>query len=322
MVVRRLHRRRSQRPLSGGQSSNVRIAVTGANSSVGQNFMAHATKLSDLRVVAVVRSEQALASLPFHEQIQPHNIPYERVDDLANALEGVTCVIHLAGILLETRSATYQRANVDTTASVIEAAQVAGAEHIIFISVLGADAHSQNAYFRSKGEAEQLVVESGIDSTVIRTPILLGPGNAGANGLFRAATGGKVRLLGGGTYTMRPLDLDDLSSAVLQVCRAPQEGATIHELVGPEAIPYKELISRLARMLDQNISIAAMPIWLAKMAATVSFRFKGKGISPTVIDVITMTEVVERNADKELGIELTPLSDTLQKLLHSRTHPI
>ena len=121
---------------------------------------------------------------------------------------------------------------------------------------------------------------------------------------------------------MRPLDLDDLSRAVLQVCRAPKEGATIHELVGPEAIPYKELISRLARMLDQNISIAAMPIWLAKMAATVSFRFKGKGISPTVIDVITMTEVVERNADKELGIELTPLSDTLQKLLHSRTHPI
>ena len=322
MVVRRSHRRRSRGPHTWGQSSNVRIAVTGANSSVGQNFMAHAAKLSDLGVVAVVRSEKALESLPFYEQVQPHNIPYERVSELSKALEGVTCVVHLAGILLETRSTTYQHANVDTTAAVVEASQAAGVEHIIFISVLGADAHSNNTYFRSKGRAEQLVAESGIDSTVIRTPILLGPGNAGANGLFRAATGGKARLLGGGSYTMRPLDLDDLSKAVLQVCQAPQDGATIHELVGPETIQYRELITRVARMLEQKVAIGATPIWLAKFAAAVSFRLKGKGISPTVIDVITMTEVVERNADQELGIELTPLSETLQKLLHSRTRAI
>lgn len=294
----------------------MRVAVTGANSSVGQNFMAHAAKQSDMRVVAVVRSEKAFASLPSYEQIRPHNIPYEQVSELANALEGVTCVVHLAGILLESQSATYQGANIDTTAAVIEASQAAGVEHIIFISVLGANAHSSNSYFHSKGRAEQLVAESGIASTVIRTPILLGPGNAGAKGLLRTAAQGRARLLGGGSYTMRPLDLDDLSRAILQVCRAPKEGATVHELVGPEEIPYRELISRVAKMLDQKVAIAAMPIWLAKLGAAVSFRLKGKGISPTVIDVITMTEMAEQNADQEIGIELTPLSETLQKLLH------
>jgi hypothetical protein len=42
---------------------------------------------------------------------------------------------------------------------------------------------------------------------------------------------------------------------------------------------------------------------------------KGGGISPTVIDVITMNEAIEKNADNELGITLTPLQDTLNKIL-------
>ena len=41
---------------------------------------------------------------------------------------------------------------------------------------------------------------------------------------------------------------------------------------------------------------------------------KGGGITPDVIDVITSSEVVEHNADAALGITLTPLAETLQKL--------
>jgi hypothetical protein len=54
---------------------------------------------------------------------------------------------------------------------------------------------------------------------------------------------------------------------------------------------------------------------MAKLGAAIMSRLKGGGISPTVIDVITADEVVEKNADRELGITLTPLSDTLQKIL-------
>ena len=37
-------------------------------------------------------------------------------------------------------------------------------------------------------------------------------------------------------------------------------------------------------------------------------------MTPTVIDVITSDEEVAQNADADLGIRLTPLSDTLAKL--------
>jgi hypothetical protein len=62
---------------------------------------------------------------------------------------------------------------------------------------------------------------------------------------------------------------------------------------------------------------------LAAPAALSGFRRQG-GMTPTVIDVITSSEVVHENADAELGVLLTPLSATLEKLLPSQVkvaHP-
>ena len=291
------------------------IAVTGANSSVGQNLLAHLADRGDVRVIAGVRSERAAASLPASPRITTRVISYGDVGGLAATLEGASCVVHLAGILIESKASTYASANVDTTAAVVEASRTAGVQHIVLVSVIGAGAESPNRYLRSKGEAERAVAESGISSTTIRTPILLGPDTAGAAAIVRTAGQGKARLLGGGHYVMRPLDVDDLSRAILEVCRTRPEGVSVHELVGPESISYRELIGRVAGMMGRGMSIGVMPVWIAKLGAAITSRVNGGGVSPTVIDVITTDEVVERNADADLGISLTPLATTLQHVL-------
>ena len=71
-------------------------------------------------------------------------------------------------------------------------------------------------------------------------------------------------------------------------------------------------------MMNSNIEIGSVPIALAKIVAAISSRIKGGGITPTVIDVITMDEVVESNADGELNISLTPLQNTLEKILEHK----
>jgi len=299
----------------------MKIAVTGANSSVGQNLLAHVaenTDLSDINVIAAVRSERAAASLPDSPRIAPRVISYDDVGELAKTIEGVSCIVHLAGILIESRASSYANANVAATAAVVGACQKVGVRHIVLVSVLGASVNSPNGFLRSKGETEGAVAESGISSSIIRTPILLGPGTAGANSLLRSALRGKVKLLGRGDYTMRPLDVDDLIQAILKSCRTQPEGASVHELVGPESIPYRALVMRVAEMMKRPLSIGTTPVWIAKLVAAVTSRMKGGGITPTVIDVITTSEVVEKNADTEMGISLTPLSTTLGKLLTAK----
>ncbi len=293
----------------------MKIAVTGANSSVGENVLARVAENSDITVIGCVRSERAASSLPSSPQIAARIISYDDVGELAKTMAGASCIVHLAGILIESRASTYESANVAATVSVVEASQKAGIGHIVLISVLGASTDSPNRFLKSKGEAERVVAESGIPSTVLRTPILLGPGTAGAASLVGTAARVKAKLLGGGHQVLRPLDIDDLSSAILQVCQTQPEGTSVHELVGPESITYRALVARVAEMMENPLTIGTIPLWIAKLGAAVTSRLKGGGISPDVIDVITSSEVVQKNADAELGISLTPLSRTLETIL-------
>jgi uncharacterized protein YbjT (DUF2867 family) len=294
------------------------IAVTGANSNVGQNLLAHIAAQDEISVIAGVRSERAKTSLPTSPQIDARVISYDDIDGLASMLSTVDCVLHLAGILIENQHNSYTDANVKATAAAVQAAKQAGVKHFIFISVIGAHDSAANAYFRSKGCAEKLVTESGISATIIRTPILLGADTAGATALLAAASKTRAKVLGGGNYLMRPLDIDDLNAAILRCCDRQASGATIHELAGPEPITYSDLITRTAEMLGRKIEIGSIPIWLAKLGASISSKLKGGGITATVIDVITMDEVVQSNADAALGISLTPLQTTLEKIINKK----
>ena len=295
----------------------MKISITGANSSVGVNLLSHLSQLEGMEVVAGVRSKSAFDSLPQSPSITPTTISYDDATSLEKALAGTDCVIHLAGILIESKHSNYASANVAATAAVVDAAKAMGVKHIIFISVVGASADSSNAYFRSKGAAEQLVLNSGVAGTVVRTPILMGPGTAGASSLIGAASSGKAKVLGGGNYAMRPLDTDDLSQALIKLATEEAEGGQVYELVGPEAIPYKDLIKKTAGLLGKEVEVGSVPVLVAKLGAAITSTLKGGGITPTVIDVITMNEEVSQNADTQIGITLTPLQDTLTKILNN-----
>jgi uncharacterized protein YbjT (DUF2867 family) len=132
----------------------VRIAITGANSSVGLSFLGHLIARGDTDVIACVRSERAAAGLPRSPRIAARVVPYDDHDALAAALAGVECLVHLTGILIEWPGTTYEAANVATAEAVARSATTAGVPHLVQVSVVGASAASTNRYFRTKGQAE------------------------------------------------------------------------------------------------------------------------------------------------------------------------
>ena len=296
----------------------MRIAVTGANSSVGQNLLTQIVNTAEISANAGVRSESAFSKIPESELINPCVIDYDHQASLAACFKDVDCVVHLAGILIESKRSNYASANVAATRSVVQAAKQADVKHLIFISVIGASAASSNSYFKSKGDAESLVIGSGIGASIIRTPILIGAGTAGAASMLGAASQAKAKLLGGGNYTMRPLDVDDLTQAILRCCKTQSEVVETYELVGPEPIKYRDLITRIAELLGNKVVISSIPILMAKIGATLSRLLKGGGITSTVIDVITSDESVAENADTKLGLELTSLQSTLEKIIRNK----
>ena len=292
----------------------MKVAITGANSSVGKNLLVRLSKVEDITIVAGVRNENVIPELPKNPAIKPTVINYDDIKSLEKALDGADIVIHLAGILIETKHSNYANANIAATAAIVDAAKKSDVKSIIFISVVGASPESRNAYFRSKGVAEELVLSSGLGARILRTPILFGPNAAGSQAIIGMISSGQAKLLGGGHYQMRPLDIDDLSEALTILCSTSIQDQVTYELVGPESAPYRDIIEMTAQVMGKTIAFGNVPILLAKFGAAITSIIKGGGITPTVIDVITQDEIVKTNADSALGITLTPMKQTLKKM--------
>ena len=292
----------------------MKVAITGANSSVGKNLLVRLSKEEDITIVAGVRNEKVIPELPKSPAIKPTIINYDDIKSLEKALDGADIVIHLAGILIETKHSNYANANIAATAAIVDAAKKSDVKSIIFISVVGASPESRNAYFRAKGVAEELVLSSGLGARILRTPILFGPNAAGSQAIIGMISSGQAKLLGGGHYQMRPLDIDDLSEALTILCSTSIQDQVTYELVGPESAPYRDIIEMTAQVMGKTIAFGNVPILLAKFGAAITSILKGGGITPTVIDVITQDEIVKTNADSALGITLTPMKRTLEKM--------
>lgn len=293
----------------------TRIVITGANGSVGTSLLAHAAAEPAIEVVPVVRSERAAETVRRVTSAASHVVSYDDIEALAEVMRGADSVVHLPGILIETKHSTYEHANVTVTANAVEACRRAGVGHFVLVSVIGADAGSSNRYFRTKGEGERVVSESGLDATILRTSMLLGPGSAGAQAITRTASQRRTKLMAGGRYKVHPLDQDDLSRAILTACKGRKPGVHLYELAGPESLTFRELIERTAKRLGHDIAIRSVPVWVAKAGAAILSRVKGSGVTPAVIDVITADEVADLDGAERLGITLTPLDATLSKIL-------
>ncbi len=292
----------------------MKVAITGANSSVGKNLLVRLSKEEEITIVAGVRNEKVIPELPKSPAIKPTVINYDDIKSLEKALDGADIVIHLAGILIETKHSNYANANIAATAAIVDAAKKSDVKSIIFISVVGASPESRNAYFRSKGVAEELVLGSGLGARILRTPILFGPNAAGSQAIIGMISSGQAKLLGGGHYQMRPLDIDDLSEALTILCSTSIQDQVTYELVGPDSASYRDIIEMTAQVMGKTIAFGNVPILLAKFGAAITSILKGGGITPTVIDVITQDEIVKTNADSALGITLTPMKQTLKKM--------
>ena len=130
---------------------------------------------------------------------------------------------------------------------------------IVYLSILGASPESRNACLASKGRAERILLEGKVPSTVLRVPMVLGPGELAALALRAQASARVVWLVRGGASLEQPLDADDLMRAVLAALDDDSESHRAFDLAGPESLPRAELLARAAALLGRRPRVVAVP---------------------------------------------------------------
>ena len=115
------------------------------------------------------------------------------LDNPSDLCAGADVVIHVAGVV-NADAATFDKANRQGTAMMLAAAQAAGVHRFVHISSLSAREPQLSNYGASKRAAEDAVVASALEWSVVRPPAIFGPGDTDNLELFRFAKRGIMPL--------------------------------------------------------------------------------------------------------------------------------
>jgi uncharacterized protein YbjT (DUF2867 family) len=143
--------------------------LAGASGLVGRALLTRL--LADARYLQVLALLRRPVDLPAHPRLVIRQVDFDHlpplapVDDVFIAL-GTT--IKAAG-----SQAAFRKVDFDAVVNTARAGRSAGAQRLLVVSALGADAGSRVFYNRVKGEMEQAVTALGYDTVVLAQPSLL-----------------------------------------------------------------------------------------------------------------------------------------------------
>jgi len=264
----------------------MRVLVTGAAGYLGG------------AVVPALQAEgHEVRALVHHPSPVPQHLhgidtaPGDVVIDLglAAACAGCDAVVHLVGIIRESHGRTMERVHVRGTERILAAARLAGVRRMIYVSAVGARAHGQTPYQRTKAQAEQAVAASGIAHTIIRPTVIFGPGGPAKNlvtelgGILKAAPFALV--VGDGRYLMQPVSARNVAQGCARALALPAAEGRIYEVGGPERLTYVEVLRRIAAAMGRPFRPLHVPVGLLRPLLPALERLPG---FPLTADALTM----------------------------------
>jgi uncharacterized protein YbjT (DUF2867 family) len=183
---------------------------------------------------------------------------------------GIDAVVNAVGILREHGEQTFERIHKRAPQALFTACVAAGVRRIVQISALGAD-RGVTPCFLSKRAADDYLATLPLGWTVVRPAMVFGPGGSTARLFGMLAHLPIVPLPGRGEQRVQPIHVDDLTEAVVRILgEETMTGARI-ELVGPQSLTVRELLTSLRAGLHLGPPrFLSIPMPLVRVGARVA----------------------------------------------------
>ena len=238
-------------------------------------------------------------------------------ESLKNALEGVETVIHLIGIIVEKKGATFEIIHTQGTRNLVKACKMAGVRRFIYISALGAREKARSRYHITKWEAEQAVIKSGMEYVIFRPSIMIGKGGEFITMLSKIVQEAPVVPIIDGKSKVQPIYVENTIDCIIKSLKEPRIRNRIFEIAGPDQITYKELFLTLMDVLEIKKPTLEMPIWLMYPAAYIIERLIEKPpITTQQLIMLQEDNICDiKEIQKVFDLHLISLKEALQTFL-------
>jgi uncharacterized protein YbjT (DUF2867 family) len=236
-------------PLHQQGVKTKRILLTGASGFIGSHIASALIQQGHQLVICARDPKWAKQRFPDSECIEAD---FTRDDDIAlwvQRTERVDIVINTVGIIREEGKQTFDALHRDTPVALFKACEISQVKRVIQLSALGADEWALSHYHRSKRAADRVLSSLNLDWVILMPSIVYGP-QAKSMALFKALSSlPLIPLVESGMQPIQPLHISDLVAAVMQCIVTDQPMRKRIELVGPEPITMKALLTQLRSWL-------------------------------------------------------------------------
>ncbi|AQR64947.1 NAD-dependent dehydratase [Aquaspirillum sp. LM1] len=239
-----------------------RIALIGGTGFVGQHLAEQLVGRERQLTLLTRRRERskALGMLPGVRLLEGGPAA------LDSLLAGQDAAVHMVGILHGSRR-DFERAHVQLTEQVIAACQRQGVRRLVLVSALGAGRDAPSDYQQTKALAEEKLIASGLDWTIIRPSVIFGQGDSFLTLFARLLVIAPCLPLAGANTRFQPVWVEDVVRVIADCLDRRDTIGQRYELTGPETFTLAELVRYVGQLTGHPRPVFGLPKGLAMLQA-------------------------------------------------------
>ena len=294
------------------------ILVTGATGYIGRHIVARLVEKGE-RPRCLVRDTRRAATLLAADKVEMVQGDTTQAATLEAAVRGIDTIIHCAFITADHKAPNmqyYEATNVQGTANLIKAAQAAGVKRVIEMSGLGTKPDKPGTYMQGRYLAEKMLIESGLDWTIIRPSVLFGKDAPFIKGLSELIlTAPVVPLIGGGKMLFQPIYVEDVVTVTLKVLEErDRTNKHIYTIGGPAYYSFSQVFDVLLRSMHKSRLKVYAPTPLVGVGAAVMEAVLPKPpLTKAAMTLFTFDNTTDLNSvERDFGFTPTSFEQYIQ----------
>ncbi len=190
---------------------------------------------------------------PFGDMVKAYPFNFGKPDELVESLRGASTLFNTYWIRFPRGEMTYDLA-VENTRTLIHAAEKAGVQRIVHISIANAREESQFPYFRGKGLLEKEIIHSRLSYAIIRPTVIFGAEGILINNIAWILRRFPVFAVpGSGDYRVQPVFVGDV--AEIAVNEGNKEENIIMDAAGPEIYTFEGMVRLIAEKIHSKSKV-------------------------------------------------------------------
>lgn len=224
--------------------------VTGAFGYIGRYIARRLLSTGEEVRTLTGRSER---ENPFQYQVKAFPFNFDKPEKLIESLQGAKTLFNTYWIRYPHRKVSFDKA-VENSRTLITAAEEAGIQRVVHISITNPSEDSPFPYFRGKALVEKAIIQSNLSYAIIRPTLVFGPEGILINNIAWLLRNFPIFTIpGSGQYRIQPVFVEDV--AEMAVRASHQEDNFVLDTVGPETYTFNELVRMIARQVNTRVGI-------------------------------------------------------------------